>query len=623
MGLGDDGGKLHKDDRYEQGFGGICQRILHVLTACTWLMLYCTMGVIMETDIVEGAANATAPAQIIRVVDYGARPDDGSNAVPGITAAFAAARRLDGAPAVIQFAPGRYRCAGGKAQPDGRTHAPSFDIPKLANVTIEGNGATLVGGDIARLFLIRDAQNITIRQLTVDWDPLPYTAGRVVGLLPAEHAFDIAPQIPPDARPGRIVQGILAYNPERHRLADNGWEIYQTQGERDADPTQRTPAGNLRIFQARGNHLPEVGWQIIARHQVYGYDAFTFAGCQNVLLEDVTIHAVPGMAVIGWQSRDITIRRLKVIPSAGGWMSATADAMHFNGCRGRITVEDSEFAGMGDDAINIHAMYGLVTARLDDHTLAVGRARMNPYYDKTRGIWDAPVKGDILEFSGGDEPLLARGQLIVAGARQDAGQQRTIITFTDTLPADVGANTVLSNLSTSPSVRIRRCYVYGNRARGMLLQSRDVLLEDCVFEDISGAGLHICTDAVDWWESLGARDVTVQRCVFRRCNFGVARREAALDIFSDLPHGRQSAAGIHQRLHLLDNLFDGNTGAAIHVGSSEDVEIRGNRFILGDAPAIIVMNSRQVTIAGNTRQGGRGVEIRGNSDRNSINVEDE
>ncbi len=257
--------------------------------------------------------------------------------------------------------------------------------------------------------------------------------------------------------------------------------------------------------------------------------------CRDITLEDITVHAAPGMAVVGWGSRNFTIRHCNVVPESGGWMSATADAMHFGACRGQITVEDSEFAGMGDDAINVHAMYGLATARLDERTLAVARARLHPYYDKARGMWDAPAPGDTLEYSGGEEPLLAQGKMRVEKAWQDARQQRTIIQFDRALPACVAENTVLSNLSTSPSVQVRRCRVHGNRARGFLMQTRHVLLEDCEFEHVSGAGLEICTDAGDWWESLGARDITVRHCTFRRCNFGVARSEAALNIFADLP----------------------------------------------------------------------------------------
>ena len=559
------------------------------------------------------------PPHVIRVADYGAKPDAESDAAPAIRAALAAAKRLNGAPAVIQFAPGRYRCFGGEAPHEGQPFAPSVSVEAFENLAIDGQGATLVGRDLARLFAFKNSRHIAVRNLTVDWDPLPHTSGRVIRLLQAEHAFDLAPRIPAAPPAGRIVQGILAYDPDQHRLADNGWEVYQTQGERDADMTQRTPEGFLRIFERRNTPLPQVGWDVVVRHQVYGYDAFTFAQCGDVTMEDVTVTAVPGMAVLGWDCRDFTIRRMRVAPAKGGRMSATADAMHFSGCRGQITVDDSEFAGMGDDAINIHAMYGLVTARIDDHTLTVVRARLHPYYDKARAIWSAPANGDILEYGNGDEPLIAQGQLRVAGARQDTERQCTVIRFEEALPAGVGENTLLANVSTSPSVRVRHCSVHGNRARGLLLQTRDVLVEDCIFENISGAGVQICADAADWCESLGARDVTIQRCVFRRCNFGVARREAALDIFADLANHRQSAAGVHQRLHLLDNVFEGNTGAAIHVGSADGVDIRRNRFARNTGALVAVLNSRNVVVSGNTATNGNaGVVIQGSSDRTTI-----
>ena len=421
-----------------------------------------------------------------------------------------------------------------------------------------------------------------------------------------------------------IVQAIIAYNPALHRMGN--WEIYQTQGERDAEPSVRLTNGNLRIFQRRpggaysfNDKLPEVGSHVIVRHQVYGYDAFVFRSCADVRLEDVTVHAVPGMAVIGWQSRDITIQRIKVTPAAGGWMSATADAMHFGGCRGLITVEDSEFAGMGDDAINIHGMYGLVTRRVDDHTVEAGRARMNPYYDTERTTWDEPQPGDLIEYGGGKEPLLPQGQLTVAAAHQDAKARRVVIRFKEALPPGIGEKTVLTNVSSNPGVRIRNCYVHGNRARGMLIQTRDVVIERCRFEDITSSGIQLCTDACDWWESLGVRDVTITGCVFRRNCFWWGG--AAIQIFSDIPGGH-SAAGVHQRIRIVDNVFEDHAGgSAIHVGSAEDVELSGNRFTGQKLPAVTIHNSRQVRIkdAGDWDIG-HGIEISGSTDRSTISV---
>ena len=553
----------------------------------------------------------------MRTIEIKPLPDDNSTAIR-----TALHELRDGGRLVL--APGRYRCRGGALQKNGRTREPSVAMQNLKHLTIDGNGATLVGQDIAGLFHFTDCDGITIRNLIVDWDPLPHTAGKVVAHLPDQHAFDLTPIIPADSPSGRIVQAIIAYNPELHRMGN--WEIYQTQGERDAEPSVRLANGTMRVFQRRpggaysfNDKLPEVGSHVIVRHQVYGYDAFVFNGCENVRLEDITVHAVPGMAVIGLQSRDITIQRIKVIPAAGGWMSATADAMHFGGCRGLITVEDSEFAGMGDDAINIHGMYGVVTRRIDDHTVEAGRARMNPYYDTERTTWDEPRPGDIIEYGGGKEPLLPQGQLTVVAADQDAKARRVVIRFKEVLPESVGDGSVLTDVSSSPAVRIRNCYVHGNRARGILIQTRDVVIERCRFEDITSHGIQLCTDACDWWESLGVRDVTITGCVFRRNCFWWGG--AAVHISSDIPGG-QSAAGVHQRVRIVDNCFEDNAGgAAIHIGSAVDVELSGNNIVHPKLPVITINNSRQVRIkdAGDWDIG-HGIEISGSSDRSTISI---
>ena len=524
----------------------------------------------------------------------------------------------------LVLAPGRYLCLGGALQPNGHTHDPSIPVKSLTNITIEGNGATLVGHDIAGLFRFSNCEGITIRNLVVDWDPLPHTSGKVVAQFPEQHAFDIEPLIPTNPPSGRIVQAIIAYNPALHRMGHS--EIYQTQGERDSEPSVHLPNGNLRVFQRKpggaysfNDKLPEIGSFVIARHQVYGYDAFVFQGCGNVRLEDITVHAVPGMAVIGWQSQDITIQRIKVVPSEGGWMSATADAMHFGGCRGLITVKDSEFAGMGDDAINIHGMFGLVTRRLDDQTVEVSRARMNPYYDTERITWDEPQPGDNLEYGGGKEPLIPQGQLTVSSAHQDPDARRVVIKFKQDLPPGFGDGSVLANVSATPAVRIRNCYVHGNRARGMLIQTRDVVIEDCRFEDTTGSGIQICTDACDWWESLGVRNVTVTGCVFRRNCFWWGG--SALQIFSDIPGG-QSAAGVHKGIRILDNVFEDNGGSsAIHIGSAEDVKLSGNSMPGARQPAITIVNSRNVRIQDpNGLEIGKGIDVSGSSDKTTVSV---
>ncbi|MCG3147124.1 MAG: Alpha-1,3-galactosidase B [Verrucomicrobiae bacterium] len=542
-----------------------------------------------------------------------------ANSSPDLRSALENLRQRGGG--TLQLQSGRYPCRGTPVDMFGYQTTAAVLVSNLEHVTIDGGGATLTALE-GGLFIFRDCRQLRLRNFTIDAEPLPYTAGRVVELLPSEHAFDIQPVVPARPVPGRPVRAILAYDPERHRLAENGWELYQARGERDKDLAFTTPAGLFRIFQARSTPLPEKGWHIVGRHQIYEHNALVFLGCRDVVLEDITVRSAAGMAVVGWDIRDASVRRLRVIPPEGGWMSTTADALHFRNCRGTILIEDCEFAQMGDDAINVHGMYGLVTDRIDAHTLVVAQVRLNPTWDQQRPPWDPPLPDDILEYGTGAEPLLPQGQLRVAEARRDQALRQTVIRFTDALPKAVVAGTVLANATASPALRIRRCRVRGNRARGMLIQTRDVLVEDCIFEDISGAGIHICTDGKDWWESLGVRNVVMRKCLFRRCNFGVARRAAALDIFAELPDGRQSAAGVHRGIQILDNTFDANTGAAIHVGSADQVEIRGNRFVNSGKPVVRVFNSRDIVLRENTGlDNNKGISIEGNSPPSTIRIE--
>lgn len=536
-----------------------------------------------------------APTRMISATAFGARAGTDEDSASAIRDAVRAAQRQD-SPAIVELDSGRYRCIASQTGPGWRHGC--IEIDDACDLTIEGNGATLVGSSLCNLFLFRKGRNIVVRNIDVEWDPLPYVAGRVVAVDRERYAFDIAPRGSAEASVGRVVKGILAYDGARRRLADNGWEIYQTKGERDADPVERTPDGNLRIFQGGAAPLPEIGWDVVVRHEIYGFDAFVFSHCENVLLENVTVRAVPGMAFRANGSRDLVVRGLRVVPDDDEWMSATADAMHFDSCRGQVTIEDSAFAGMGDDAINIHGMYGLALERADDRRLVAARARLHPYYDSERTAWDPPAQGDVIEYGYGEQPLIARGRFSVDASHNDEARKRTLIVAQDALPADVGPGAALWNLSTSPSIRIRNCRVRGNRARGMLLQSRDVIVEDCEFEDISGAGIQICTDAADWWESLGSRNVSVRRCTFRRNNFGVARRTAALDIFCDLPGGKPGGPGVHGDIRILDNVFEGNSGAAVHVGSAEGVELRNNKISPDHAQTVVIDNSRDVTIDG-------------------------
>jgi hypothetical protein len=155
-----------------------------------------------------------------------------------------------------------------------------------------------------------------------------------------------------------------------------------------------------------------------------------------------------------------------------------------------VTIDDSEFVGMGDDAVNIHGRYGLVTERVDDRTLAVANGRMHFYYDKERTPWEQPRQGDTLEFGSPQQPLHAMGRLTVASATLDPARRRTMVTLTQPLPKEVVPNCVLANVSATPAVSASADTIAaGLRSAGLRRMERDI--RDLLIDGMNGSGCSI------------------------------------------------------------------------------------------------------------------------------------
>jgi len=522
------------------------------------------------------------------VGDYGAFPDDGKNDLPGVSKALAACAKKGGG--VVVFSKGRYDLTRGP-----RRRGAYFSLRGVKGMTIEGNGAVLVAHDAATFFNVVDCSGLTVRKLTLDSDPLPFTCGKVVAV--GRGSIDIKPAKGYRAVAGRSVKGVFGYDPVKARPARRGHDCYMLD---NTAPSSLTDSGFMRV-PCRGRLA--AGAHVIVRHQIYGYNGFTLRGCANVVFDDLTIYSLGGMGIYAAASTDITVRRMIVAKGPRGkrWMSTTADATHFNTCRGTIRLEDCRFEGMGDDATNIHNHFWTVSGRRGDDTLRVTLKRVRRHVMPGH----PPRAGDRIEIGGPDNPLAPRLTRTVKSVQSDPKNKDLIITFTKPLDARVRAGDIVWNASAAPKARILRCAVRNNRARGMLIQTRDVILDACVFENCSGAAIHVVSDINYWHEGIGVRGLVIRNNRFIGCNYGAARRGAAVDIFSEIAAGKISPPGVHCGITLSGNRFVNPQGSAIHVNSADGVTITANKFVGPSDAAIFVNYSRNVRITGNVLTGGR------------------
>lgn len=531
----------------------------------------------------------TLPVAALDVTQFGAIPDDGKDDTRAFLAAFQAVQT--NATKLIEIPKGRYDL---RADGNPRNRGMLFPVTRTDGLTIRGQGAELMMSGIAGIFSFTECQNITVEGLTVDWDRPGFSQGTVIAASPKQ--FDVQVEAAFPVQGGEPVTSFLSYDPATRRPDGGDLDVYNS-----VDKTELVSPQVLRVFLQR-NIPVKVGTLLVLRHQTYGPGVFRFHRCADVRVSDTTVFTCPGMSLVGSISTNISLQRYNVLirPGTSRMMSATADATHFGGCKGTVSLEDCVFEGMGDDGVNVKSgLYLTVKERVDDHTVLC---------QHNLKMVDVPDAGDDLELSH-QETLLPFATNRVVSASLEAGPEKIHrLTFAEALPAELRAGDVLGNASRVPKLRISRCTVRGNRARGVLCQTRDAVIEDCTFRNCTGPGVLVLTETTHFFESIGTRNVTVRNCLFENCNQGAATAEAPLAVLAWLKENSYPPQpGVHRDVTFEGNRIIGSASSGIFAVAVDGLTVRKNVIEQSCLKprdengwsAIRVLDCARVVIAGN------------------------
>ena len=486
-------------------------------------------------------------------------PDDGHDDTVAFLAAFKEAQAKGEKRIVIP--PGRYHLRS-----DGNPQRPDTLLPlaRWDGLTLDGPGVELVMSGSSRVFAFSECRDITIRGLTVDWARPPFSEGTVAAT--AARHFDVRVLETDPVKGGEPVGAFMTYHPDTRLPDGRDLDVYNS-----VERTELIAPQVLRVPLTREIPVP-VGKLLVLRHQVYAGGTFAFHRCSDVTVKDVTVYCTPGMGLVCGVCTDVSLDRFNVLirPGSKRLMSATADATHFSGCKGTVSLDHCTFEGMGDDGVNVKSgLYLIVRKRLDERSV-LGQHNLK--------MTDLPDPGDTMEMAHVDT-LSAFASGTVRRASLEPGEEHLHrVEFEKPLPAELREGDVLGNASRVPKLRMRHCTVRNNRARGVLCQTRDALIEDCTFSHCTGAGIMVLTEAVHFFESIGTRDVTVRRNLFEGCSQGAAAGEAALVALAYLKgYTYPAKPGVHR-----------------------DVTFEGNRIVETDESAIFAVGVDGLKVLGNT-----------------------
>jgi len=552
-----------------------------------------------------------AHAEQIVATAVGAVPGDGKDDTAALQAAL---DKVSGKKNVqVVFPKGKYDFFAGQ-NVKNKHHALVFS--DIDGLTIAGNGSEFLFHGLLAGFSIYKCKNVTLQGFVMDWPRPSFSVGEVVAS--QGRSFDVKVWDEFPVKGGDPVEAYMEYDPITKLPLKRGLDVYAA-----VDSTSLVSPQVLRVMLKR-NIPMKPGNLVILRHQVYSFNAVDFSESFSVAVKDVTIYTAPGMGVVGQFTTDITLDKLRVIPKPGTRriMSTTADATHFNCCYGSVSIQDCEFEGMGDDAVNIHGMYHLIDKVVDASTVET----------HCRNNWVLPPRpGDKMEFTHSDTLQSFAEGVVKSVTVKD--KSHTIV-FAGPIPQDCKPGDALGNASWAPKTRIKGCTVKNNRARGMLIQTRDVILEKCRFDGCSAGALNISCDLDYWLESIATRNVVIRDNVFENCNFGAAMFKSVINIFADCKGGKRPQAGVHQKILIEKNTIRDTDNAAIFISSADGVDVRNNRFEnVSKDPAhtegrsvIFIENAKNVSITRNTfvPAEGRKAEVTSGpgSDTNTITVKD-
>jgi hypothetical protein len=158
---------------------------------------------------------------------------------------------------------------------------------------------------------------------------------------------------------------------------------------------------------------------------------------------------------------------------------------------------------MGDDGLNVNGIFLLVIQIIDSKTVVI----------QAKG-WTEPLNvgiGTHLEFSSKQQPYTVHGTGTVASITSDSQDSRKF-TFTNPVNATVGDWVCVAD---TPLLTIRNFTVANNRARGVLLETRNIDIRQSVFYQTSGPAVLI-QPSMYWREGPEARNVTLIGNRYRR-----------------------------------------------------------------------------------------------------------
>jgi hypothetical protein len=515
----------------------------------------------------------------LRVEEYGAVGDGVRDDGPALRKVFAAASTA-GEPATILFeAEKRYYLA-----PCAEVHGRLL-LREAAKVTIEGRGALLLVRPPNRAVGIYRSRDITVRDLEIDYRPVPFVQGTITAIdndrsyLEFEPHPGYAPPVVGDAslyRNGRNedsvtfkretrkfyhahsrVSGVQALGGGRFRVSYRGRRFVEARaGDYFAMKHRWGPRVGVRYTDAKE---PERRNEYVSAAD----PSIAVVHSDRVLLENIRSYAAPGMTLNARGCRDLVVRGLRIQRRGDRLVAGCSDGMHIKCNESQPVIQDCAIEATMDDAIHIKISGDWITQVASPHRVKI--RHMDIALDNT----NVGTGKRVMVYDHDGKRELASATI----ARYQPLDYRTGWV---TLDRDVPGMKVNDSLylNAEGEAVIERCR-FGTQLQRAILTHQPTLIRACSIED-NGQGIVVSFGDI---EGPPSQRLRVDRCTFRRLK--------SRAVYVQCPSQQYNQGGDPQ-FTCTNSVFQLPPGVpAFHIINSQGVALRDNRhFHAGRRPSL-------------------------------------
>ena len=486
--------------------------------------------------------------------------------------------------------------------PDGKVRCRGVTLgPKIKDVTIRGGkNTTLVCTRLGYLFFLNGCKNVTLRDFSVDCDPLPFTQGTITRTDRVKNCiyFKLHDGYPRLSKPYIIKHPPLYFDKNTREFKFGKHATGMIKVEKISDDEGVVYYNNNKFSAVPGDYIvlnvrQDGVFKVRGMTDTLTYKNITlYSGMAGIFARRVKgLHTIDGMRAIrgGEKPAGATQERLLVLCGDG-----------INYAHGRVgaVIINNELSYLGDDSVNLHGTSFLVHKQ---------EKETNSFLCVVSGTFDFPSYKELI-LPGDRMRMLAKHNYAITGENTFRKMEETDIQVSKfdlkllypTKPPKTckvirfyvdGKNLPEPGMRVDfpainmPGFVIRNNYFHHHRARGMRIMAVRGIVENNRIEHLeqqgisAGASYGLWTEA-GWVENIIIRNNTIESVCLGGASFNQnSYSPGAICTFShnDFGGGKTYPYPYCNKGVVIENNKINNTAlAGIHLITSDGAIVRNN-----------------------------------------------